>query len=443
MIRELKELEVKQIVKKAIKPDMMLRKWLKILLTLTLSSGMLLLVLFWLISSNDVVTKSHINSTDVITSQTILSQALAQLRSNTGRIELIFEQPQLEALLNVASYALPTAHFNAVISPYGVVISVQTPLLSTGRSVTTACLLLNEGRQFAIINCRLGKLPLPGPLANWILKQAVNKTVTAPANQQLLRLFASGQLIDNRLVFTDENASPIELNLRNLPYTPATLLQEPLILATDVMFYIEKLKQLQYQYPGESRLAFFALELLNTAQQRQLNNITNSQYNDATWALIVAFGNPRFIHYANAKVPANEVPSFRPVLLSGRHDLTLHFLYSAAIKLISSAQLSQQIGNLKEIMDATKGGSGFSFVDLAADYAGIYFAENISVINLEKMKTLSVAEFEAAFMPDITGLPEGMSEQQMQQHFGGYQGQKFKQTEQIIHKRLQQLSLYK
>jgi hypothetical protein len=421
----------------------MLRKWLKIWLILMLSGSLFLLVLFWLISSNDMMPKSHINSADVTTSHTILSQTLAKLRSNSGRIELMFEQPQLDALLNVASYALPAARFNGVISPYGVAISVQTPLLSTGRSVKAACLLLNEGRQFAIINCRLGKLPLPGPLANWILKQAVKKTVSAPENQQLLRLFASGQLINNQLVFIDENASPIELNLRNLPYTPAALLQKPLVLAPDVMFYLEKLKQLQYQYPGEHRLAFFALELLNTAQQHQSNDITNNQYHNATWALIVAFGNRRFIHYANSKVPATQVPSFRPALLNDRHDLTLHFLYSAAIKLISSAQLSQQIGNLKEIMDAAEGGSGFSFVDLAADYAGIYFAENINDINLEKIKTLSVAEFEAAFMPDIVGLPEGLSEQQMQHQFGGYQGQQFKQTEKIILNRLQQLCLYK
>jgi hypothetical protein len=420
----------------------MLWKWLKICLMLVLSCSLLLLVLFWLISSNDMAPKSRINSADINTSQLILSQTLAQLRSNNGRIELIFEQPQLDALLNVASYALPAAHFNGVISPYGVAISVQAPLLSTGRSVTVACLLLNESRQFAIINCRLGKLPLPGVLANWILKQAVKKTVTAPANQQLLRLFASGQLTDNRLVFIDENASPIELNLRNLPYTPAALLQEPLVLAPDVMFYLEKLKQLQQQYPGERRLAFFALNLLNTAQQRQPNNITNSQYHDATWALIVAFGNRRFIHYANSAVPVEQVPSFTPLLLSGRADLALHFLYSAAIKLISSAQLSEQIGNLKEIYDAGNG-SGFSFIDLAADYAGIYFAENIQHINPALLTTLSVAEFEAAFMPNIANLPEGLSEQQMQQKFGGYQGQQFKITEQIIINRLQGLTLYK
>lgn len=89
-MRELKELEVKQIVKKAVKQDMVLGQWLKIWLTLMLSGGLLLLVLFWLISSNDVEPKSHINSADVITSQNILSQTLAKLRSNSGRIELMF-----------------------------------------------------------------------------------------------------------------------------------------------------------------------------------------------------------------------------------------------------------------------------------------------------------------------------------------------------------------
>ena len=420
----------------------MVLRWLKTLLILLLSCSLLLLMLFWLISSSEKVPKNRISSADMATSKLVMAQTLAQLRSNSGRIELAFEQQQLDALMNVASQALPHAHFTSVISPYGLVISAQAQVLSTGRSIRVGCLLLNEGDQFAISYCRLGKLPLPGILTNRLLKYAVKKTVAAPADEQLLRLFASGQLTDNKLLFIDENTSPIDLNLQTALDTPAVLPGPPVVLAPDITFYLNQLKQLQHRYPDERRLAFFVQKLLNTAQQRQTDNSRDTQYYDASWALIVAFGNRRFIHYANAVIPLNQVPRFSAVLLRGRRDLALHFLYSAAVKLLSSARLSAQIGNFKEIYDAGNG-SGFSFADLAADYAGIYFAENIQQINPALLQTLSVTEFEAAFMPGVADLPEGLSEQQVQQRFGGYQGQQFKKTEQIIINRLQELTLYK
>lgn len=414
----------------------------KRLLIALLSLCMLVLVLFFLVTSGEKTLPRSINSDDVTTSQQVLSETLAQLRDNNGRIALEFEQPQLDALMNVASYALPHARFDGVINPFGVALSVQAPLLSTGRSVRAACLLLAEDNNFSITSCQLGKLPVPGVLANWLMRLGVRNMVATPADEQLLKLFATGRLTNNRLSFIDENASPIELNLQNTLYNPAALLQADIVLAPDVMFYLLQLKQLQEQYPRERRLAFFALNLLNLAHQRNNGTDASLQYHNASWALIVAFGNRRFIHYANATIPLNQVPSFSSALLSGRHDLALHFLYSAAIKLISSAQLSEQIGNLKEIMDAANGGSGFSFVDLAADRAGIAFASQLDTLQHDDLALYNSVSFEQAIMPPLNGLPEGLTEKQIEQQLGGYDGESFKQLEQDIMTRIEALRLY-
>ena len=420
----------------------MLAKGLKRLSLGLLGIVVLLVLLFWLITSAETVQKARISSADVTTSQQVLSDTLAQLRDNNGRIELVFEQQQLDALMNVASYALPQARFDGVINPFGVALSVQAPLWSTGRSVKAACLLLTDDDRFTITQCQLGKLPVPGALANWLMRWAVRNAVTAPADEQLLRLFASGRINADKVIFIDEQASPIVLNLQSTLYNPATLLQADIALAPDVMFYLQQLKQLQRKYPRERRLAFFALNLLNLAHQRKDAGDVRLQYHTASWALIVAFGNRRFIHYANATIPLNQVPPFPPVVLSGRRDLALHFLYSAAIKLISSAQLSEQIGNLKEIMDAANGGSGFSFVDLAADRAGIAFASQLDTLQHADLALYNSISFEQAIMPPLSGLPEGLTEQQLQQQFGGYDGEGFKQLEQDIMARIKALRLY-
>ncbi len=60
------------------------------------------------------------------------------------------------------------------------------------------------------------------------------------------------------------------------------------------------------------------------------------------------------------------------MLLHGRHDLPRHFMGSAAIAVSGGGALSQAIGLFKEI-DDSRGGSGFSFVDLLADRVGTRF----------------------------------------------------------------------
>ena len=62
------------------------------------------------------------------------------------------------------------------------------------------------------------------------------------------------------------------------------------------------------------------------------------------------------------------------ITLRGRNDLARHFWVSAALSVLSDESRSMTVGITKEMMDATPGGSGFSFVDLTADRAGTLFA---------------------------------------------------------------------
>ncbi|MGB7405054.1 MAG: hypothetical protein WA906_05150, partial [Pacificimonas sp.] len=59
--------------------------------------------------------------------------------------------------------------------------------------------------------------------------------------------------------------------------------------------------------------------------------------------------------------------------LGGRRDLAMHFILSAALA-TRDAGLGQALGEWKELADSLPGGSGFSFVDLAADRAGTRLA---------------------------------------------------------------------
>ena len=67
-------------------------------------------------------------------------------------------------------------------------------------------------------------------------------------------------------------------------------------------------------------------------------------------------------------------PAARRVTLASRGDTAQHFTISAALAATAGSPLSDAVGLYKELEDS-RGGSGFSFNDLAADRAGTRFGE--------------------------------------------------------------------
>jgi uncharacterized protein YfiM (DUF2279 family) len=403
------------------------------------------LAIFYLITSKQLPQPKVVSTQDVNTAQQLVSQTIKNLARTDGNIALMIDQPQLDALMSVASYALPNAEFSGVINPFGVSLHVNAQLAIPWpkRSINLSCLFTPFSSGFAIDHCQLGKLYLPNWLANKLFAQLVHFAFAAPADQQLLTLFAQGELTNNRLRFIADNLGPIKLKFQPRLYQPLNLLNANQAKAEDIEFYLLQLQRLQQQYPTERRLAFFSHQLLLIATERASQTSLDSAYHDALWALAVAFANKRFIHYANPNLTTRQIPRMPAMLLNGRRDLSLHFLYSAVLQILGTTELSHQVGNLKEIMDAGGRGSGFSFVDLAADRAGTQFAAQLNTMNDKQLNRFTSDQFEMAIMPSIAGLPEGLTEQQILQQFGGYTGDDFKKLEQDIMARIQALPLYR
>lgn len=64
------------------------------------------------------------------------------------------------------------------------------------------------------------------------------------------------------------------------------------------------------------------------------------------------------------------------VTLAGRNDSKLHFITSAAIKAISTRDVSLSVGEFKELIDSDEAG-GYDFTDIVADNAGTRLAERM------------------------------------------------------------------
>lgn len=132
------------------------------------------------------------------------------------------------------------------------------------------------------------------------------------------------------------------------------------------------------------------------------------------------------------------------VALRGRHDWTQHFFVSAALAVHSNEMISDAAGLLKEELDAGEGGSGFSFCDLLADRAGTRFAlaatsddASARAMQLRLTRGWKLDEI----FPQASDLPEGLTEDQLQEEFGGIGGEAYRQMLAEMERRLDQCPL--
>ena len=133
-----------------------------------------------------------------------------------------------------------------------------------------------------------------------------------------------------------------------------------------------------------------------------------------------------------------------PTFLYKRIDLAQHFIGSAAITASMNDQVSKAVGEEKELSDA-QGGSGFSFVDLAADKAGTRFGEmaTSSPENARKLqKKMSEIKDYTDFMPDPSDLPEHMDNTEFKQRFESVDSAVYQELSKQIDERIVATPIY-
>jgi hypothetical protein len=112
-------------------------------------------------------------------------------------------------------------------------------------------------------------------------------------------------------------------------------------------------------------------------------------------------------------VPARPIV---PLTLLERQDLAQHWLVSAALTLEADARTADAIGVFKEVLDS-RGGSGFSFADLAADRAGVRFGEAARADPRRWQARIATTARETDLMPRIDALPEALQEPEFMRRF--------------------------
>jgi hypothetical protein len=132
------------------------------------------------------------------------------------------------------------------------------------------------------------------------------------------------------------------------------------------------------------------------------------------------------------------------VKLAGRNDFAQHFAISAFLAATGGEHLSNMTGLFKELKDA-KGGSGFSFNDLAADRAGAYFGQfsTRSARSARQVQArLAQTRNAALFFPKVADLPEFIGEAEFRRRFGGVDKPGYRSMVRQIDARIEALPVY-
>jgi hypothetical protein len=117
------------------------------------------------------------------------------------------------------------------------------------------------------------------------------------------------------------------------------------------------------------------------------------------------------------------------VLLSNRADLAMHWTLSAALRAVHGDKAAVAVGEWKELSDSLPSGSGFSFMDLAADRSGLHFARRAvdPPTAGETTRELASVTEEQIFPVALTVAQEGLSEQQFIARFGSIDAVKYQE----------------
>ncbi|MDP1901036.1 MAG: hypothetical protein Q8K96_11350 [Rubrivivax sp.] len=283
---------------------------------------------------------------------------------------------------------------------------------------------------------RVGRLPLPAALAPPLLRALVQRHGMQTTALLALDAIEHVTLARGQLMVSYRLAADTTDRLRAALVTPAD--QERL------RAYNERLTQITQATAGDRvSLAQLLPPLLALAAERTAAGREAAEENRAALRTLTFFANHRPL---GLMVPAaHQWPQPRPlvVTLQRREDFPLHFLISALIAAEAGTPLADAVGLWKELADARRGGSGFSFNDLAADRAGTRLGE-LAVRDPARLQSrLAPSTREDDFMPDASDLPEFLPEAEIDARYGGVGGTAFKRMAADIEARIETLPLFR
>ncbi len=383
------------------------------------------------------------------TVQPLLAQ-FSQLMNDRHRShQITITPPQVASLLAVLHRATPAVWGDAQWLSDALVVQLTIDLdqltgvrLWAQRFVNIELVFVSDER-LTLEQAMIGRLQLPGQpllsLAGWVLNrhtqtQIGHALLTRVERVDISREQALLQLLPIEPVITEYKA--FKKQRQEQPKNALTSLTSD---------YVAMLLSSGWAPAGSTAplSTYMAPVFQHVSEQPLEQQALHAQA--AVLALAAVVGHGRVATLVGLSKLSLQLPDDITATLLARNDLARHYIISAALNVLSYSAMSLAIGEFKELMDRGYGGSGYSFIDLAADMAGNALAESLRDDNKrsEVIDTLRRRAPESSLMPEVAHLPEGLTAEDFRRVFGEVDSPQYRQLVDSIADEIMHMPLYR
>jgi hypothetical protein len=344
-------------------------------------------------------------------------------------------QEELDLALNyvVNQYANGAARLKIEQGKAQIEVSLPLPSNPLGRYLNFHFVLRQTNGLPEISAISLGRLPLPGFVAISLLKYSQTVlpiTVDWPMIARMVKLV---KFQPRRLLVTYQWRAELPSQVSGALVSKDELLQ--------LEAYQRRLSELAQTGTAAVSLIDLMQPLFQLAVERSQNG-NAIQENRAVIRVLAFYVNQKNLSKLMPQLKRWPRPIWRRVTLQNRDDFSKHYCVSAFLAADGGTPLANAVGLYKEIQDS-RGGSGFSFNDIAADRAGTRMGE-LAIASEQDARALqrflSTAN-EADIMPETADLPEFMPEAEFNRRYGGLQGDGYQNMMDEIERRIAALAI--
>lgn len=433
----------------------MIQRLLKTLLSLTIVVLLSALAVLCLLPQREPRVQVHVGlqATDLAAAKKLINRGQLRGIFHGQPLNITLPQLQLNALAHDAAQRLVGGSALANIGPDQAVLTLSLPLQRTplrplgflGSWLNVSATLTPQPKGPPTLSAlRIGHLHVPPGLALWVAQRvAAHQRLLDPALIGLSAIeevgFGHGRL--HVLARWTEQHTSRAFSL--------------LLPANDVerlYTYHQQLGQLLQAKGHAQALVPMLNTLFDQARQRTLAQGLGSsttmhdlaaQENRAVLMALALYAVQ--IHPGRLLPAAQHWPALptKDLLLHGRVDFAQHYVLSAMLASSLGGRLTEAAGLYKELLDASPGGqgSGFSFNDIAADKAGSRFGQRARLQPMDLQARAADGRSDDFFMPKVADLPQYLSQQALQQRFGGVGSAAYNEMLGMIDARVEQLGV--
>jgi len=414
-------------------------------------------LVFLALEDTPAVGKTGLVDTDKATrAKHFTARTLKKLLSHDDAviISVSASEEDLNSLMAVAASGLDRLEGRLRIAPEGLHadLTVRLPRNPAGDFLNLRFRVLPSASGFHISPVAVGRINIPGKTALSLIRFVLDMVLGNENGAVALGAVHSVVLRDDSVIFNLWKIPDIrerkELIVQRFKFLRDAM---PLVAEPEtVRDYYVKLMELGHRVETgrQVSLAYFIGPLFELARERSTHGDPAEENKAALLALAIFTGDARFeqlIGEVRTETMKLYRPGYRRVLLGGREDLKLHFVISAGLKIVADSGLTYAVGEFKELLDARRGGSGFSFADLAADMAGTRLAEEAADPSGGAGRIQSALAGEARegiFFPEVSDLPEDISQQEFELAYGNVENPGYLSLVEKIKSRISRLPVY-